>query len=174
VIFTIFVVSLLIYYLYYQPVILGDGNNTIDVELKESSNPSYKRSDNYYKNIKRYRYPTIEEPLKDNSAPIKDYMTLEDIKKKTKEIKKEESHPSSFNEEIFRQVKSILEASSDTVYQKKRIVLNSRISSLLISHDAKESFKSMLMRDFGYDYQTINEEFKKNRTVWDWVIFLSP
>jgi hypothetical protein len=30
------------------------------------------------------------------------------------------------------------------------------------------------MSDFGLDEQTIDEQFGKNRTVWDWVVFLAP
>jgi hypothetical protein len=108
----------------------------------------------------------------------KEVLTLDDLRRgpagQKSSIKAVKASQKSYNQMVFLQLKKILEQASSTYYAKKHIVLNSYISTILSSRQSRERFKELLASDFGLDDETIGEQLKKNRTVWDWVIFLSP
>jgi ribosomal protein S8E len=184
---TILVISYIIYYLFYEPKVIKKGDFIEVEDIKEITKEDDKKYKNPYKKQNQYA-PLIKEttptPLKVTPPSIKqvepekeviqkEYLTLEDIKKKTPTPKKAPmSRP--FNYEVFLQVKKLLQQASNTYYAKHSIVLNSHIISILPTNESRQKFKDLLMSDFGLDEQTIDEQFGKNRTVWDWVVFLAP
>jgi hypothetical protein len=114
-------------------------------------------------------------PKSKNLGSKRDYMTLDDLRKEHKNIEdKNQKKTLNFNQEVFEQLKKILQQSSSTYYAKKGIVLNSRISFLLPSQRAKDRFVTLLASDFGIDEEMAREQFKNHLIVWDWVSFLSP
>ena len=123
--------------------------------------------------------PSLANIKVDPKPENREFLTLNDLKSgnhpvNQKALVEKVLIQKSFNQEIFIQLKLLLQKSSSTYYAKKHIVLNSPISAILTSQDAKEKFKTFLSSDFGLDEQTIELQFKNNRRVWDWVMFLSP
>lgn len=173
---TILVISFIIYFFFTTPV--GPKVETsipLDTSKLEYRKEAQKSPPSYVPNLATIK--SVPTPSK-TTTPQKEYLTLDDLKKGPKQDKHapHKSVPAThnFNQIIFQQLKLLLQQSSSTYYAKKPIVLNSRISSILPSQDAREIFKSKIASDFGLDDETIEEQMRKNRTVWDWVIFLSP
>ena len=117
-------------------------------------------------------------PKSEKKAPksSREYMTLNDLRTANyeAEIKEEKTTTKTFNEHIFNHFKLILQQSSSAHYAKKHIVLNSRISSIINSNESRAKFRDLISADFGLDYETIDDNLRKHRLVWDWVTFLSP
>jgi hypothetical protein len=173
---TILIISYIIYYFFYIPPKESKGD-FIEVEKVGKYKNPYSRQNPYSPYEKRGEWereiPSIRESDPKDNVIQKDYLSLDDIRSKTpkKEIK---PMSRSFNYEVFLQVKKILQQSSSTYYSKKHIVLNSNIISILNTQTSRDKFKSYLATDFGLDDETIEEQMRKNRTVWDWVVFLAP
>jgi len=173
---TILVLSFIIYYFFYVPVTAKETEH-IDVDIQPISFKKEKEPvrHDYISNLATIK--TV--PIEKKSAPQKEYLSLDDLRHNRSNFKQNSkqdtlSSQQSYNQMIFEQLKTILQQASSTYYAKKHIVLNSHIASILTSQSAKEKFKALLASDFGLDDETINQELKHNRTVWDWVIFLSP
>ena len=189
---TILVVSFLIYYFFNAPShgdtqrSVNNKNNSIPIgttaevhiQPKATPQPSQPTSSpapqiidltgGSYENIK-------VEPKSKNLGSTRDYMTLDDLRKESKNIEVEHQKKTlNFNKEVFEQLKKILRQSSSTYYAKRGIVLNSRISSILTNERARDRFVSLLGSDFGLDEEMAREQFKHHLIVWDWVSFLSP
>ncbi len=180
-ILTVLIVSFLIYQLFYGKSFHSDSNRSIainDVVTPKQEQPAH-----------RFEPLPIEEKLQElpdtpahkaqKSMPkediIKDYLTLEDIKRELK--KKREKEPqieyTSYQKEIFLQIKQLLQQSSHTYYTKHSIVLNSYMRSILPTRESREKFKTLFIQHFGYDEATVEAAFKKYNTVWDWVNFVA-
>ncbi len=182
---TILVISYIIYYLFYEPQQLKKGDFVEVEDITPLQKPTtyknpYKKQNQYAPYIPPVTQeptpivpPSIKQVEPEKKVIQKDYLTLEDLKRKTPTTPKEPM-AKPFNYEIFLQVKKLLQQSSNTYYSKHSIVLNSYIGSILPTQESREKFKALLMSDFGLDNQTIEEQFLKNRTVWDWVTFLAP
>ncbi len=173
---TILILSFIVYYFFYTPITEQKVEH-VEVAIQPISLKKEKKEirHDYISNLATAK--TI--PVEKKHAPEKEYLSLDDLRHNRTQFNhnnKQESHNSqqSYNQMIFEQLKKILQQSSSTYYAKKHIVLNSYISSILPSQSAKEKFKALLSSDFGLDDESINQEMKHNRTVWDWVIFLSP
>jgi hypothetical protein len=189
---TILVVSFLIYYFFNAPShgdtqkSLNNKDNTIaigtttQVHVQPKSTPQpatptpspqpqiIDLTGGSYENIK-------VQPKSKNLGSTRDYMTLDDLRKESKNLEDENQKKTlNFNKEVFKQLKKILQQSSSTYYAKRGIVLNSRISSILSNAHARDRFVSLLGSDFGIDEEMAREQFKHNLIVWDWVSFLSP
>ncbi len=178
---TILVVSYLIYSLFYTPKEPKKGDFIeVDTSTKEYKNP-HKKQNQYAPYIPPsttlsptiVKEPSIKQTKPDEKEISKEYMTLDDLKQKMPKPKKVPMNR-PFNYEVFLQFKRVLQQSSSTYYAKRSIVLNSYISSILTSNHSRERFKELLMSDFGLDEMTIEEQYHKNKTVWDWVLFLAP
>ena len=198
---TILIVSFLIYYLFAPSSPKIDGNkdalSSIPIELDTSwqkkvevtSTPleldtTWQKEEESAKNnnvvldipiADTVRVQPIQKPKKAPKSS-REYMTLNDLKTANyeAEIKEEKVKHTTYNEHVFNHLKLILQQSSSTYYAKKHIVLNSRISSILNSNAARSKFRDLISADFGLDYETIDDNLRKNRLVWDWVTFLSP
>jgi hypothetical protein len=173
---TILTISYIIYYFFYIPPKEKEGD-FIEVEkvgkyknpyTKQNPYSPYEKKGEWQKQI-----PSIRQSDPEEKVIQKEYLSLDDIKHK---MPKKEVLPMSrtFNYEVFLQVKKILQQSSSTYYSKKHIVLNSNIISILNTQTSRDKFKSYLATDFGLDDETIDEQMRENRTVWDWVVFLAP
>jgi len=101
-------------------------------------------------------------------------LSLDDLRVKQKSFRTKINVSKNFNQEVFAQLKTILQQSSSTYYAKKHIVLNSRISSILHNTQARERFIALLSSDFGLDEETLRSELSRLPLVWDWVRFLAP
>ena len=173
---TILVLSFIIYYFFNTKPLISSPESTplerqnIDLEKKKET-----LTNNYIPSLASIK---IDPHPQTNIQTEKAYLTLADLRNKnfkmTKPSKKEEVSQKHYDQIVFHQLKTILKQSSATYNAKKRIVLNSPISSILTSQNAREKFKIALSTNFGLDDETIRQEFKQNRTVWDWVVFLSP
>ena len=186
---TIIVLSFLIYYFFNAPS-LGDSQNTsaipIDTKSEVHVNPSTGHNPTPTTHVGETipqiidltggTYEDIKvKPEHEKSGSTKDYMTLDDlraVKKNDEEIEKVKTL--NFNQEVFEQVKKILQQSSSTYYAKKHIVLNTRITSVLTSNQARTKFINLMASDFGLDEEMIREQLKNHLIVWDWVSFLAP
>jgi len=169
---TILVLSFIVYYFFADsPKRVQTTSAPVNTEVLAPADKDIVTVQNYIPSLANMK---VEEKSADKA-----YLTLDDLKKKNQPVN-QKAHlakvpvQKSFNEEIFKQLKSILQKSSSTYYAKKHIVLNSPISSILTTQNAKEKFKTFLGSDFGLDAHTIEQQFKKNRRVWDWVMFLAP
>ncbi len=173
---TILVLSFIIYYFFNAPARVESSEvHPVDTETLTLEKKREVLKDNYISNLASVK-PTPSLPKKIQTD--KEFLTLNDLRggnlqRNTKHTKKMLSQK-SYNQMVFQQLKMILQKASSTYYSKRHIVLNSPISSLLTSQNAREKFKVSLATDFGLDNETIENELKNNRTVWDWVIFLSP
>ena len=175
---TILVISFIIYFFFTTPV--GPKVKTatpIDTSKLELIQPTQDTHNDYIPSLATIEtIPKIKKPL---AKEKREYLTLEDLKKGphqqnvTKTTKKVGS-TQQYKMMIFQQLKLLLQQSSSTYYARNHIVLNSTISRILPSQDARETFKSKLSSAFGLDSATIEEQMQQNRTVWDWVIFLAP
>lgn len=173
---TILVLSFIIYYFFNtKPLISSKESIPLDTQDISLEKRKEAVTNNYIPSLASIK---VQPKPQTNIQTDKEYLTLDDLKNKdfksTKPSKKEKVSQKSYNQMVFHQLKTILQQSSSTYYAKKHIVLNSRISSILTSQNAREKFKISLATDFGLDDETIRQELKQNRTVWDWVVFLSP
>ncbi len=114
------------------------------------------------------------QPRTQKPGAEKDYLSLNDLRVAKKEHDQREPKTFDYNEEVFKQLKIILEKSSSTYYAKKHIVLNSSISSLLYTKKAKERFVVLVADAFGLDQSMVQEQYANHLIVWDWVRYLSP
>jgi len=182
---TILIVSYLIYYLFYEPKEIKKGDfvdiEDIKVDAKYKNPNKRQNTDAPYIKPKEVIIkeapviiePSIKEEKPEDNVIQKEYLTLEDLKKSTPHPKKEPMNR-PFNYQVFLEVKKMLQQSSNTYYAKHSIVLNSYINSILINDEQRQRFKDLLVQQFGEDPQNIDEVFYKNKTVWDWVIYLAP
>ncbi len=173
---TILVLSFIIYYLFNAPAGMA-GSEVTPVDTKTLTTEKKKEAlrENYISNLASIK---TTPSLPRSSQTDKEYLTLDDLRsgkfQHHKMLTKKVISEKSYNQMIFQQLKTILQQASSTYYSKRHIVLNSRISSILTSQNARERFKASLSSDFGLDTETIDKELKTQRTVWDWVMFLSP
>ncbi len=182
---TILIVSYLIYYLFYEPKEIKKGNyidiEDIKIDAKYKNPNKRQNPDASYiepkkdivKNAPVIVTPSIKQVEPEDNEVQKDYLTLEDIKQKTPQEKKAPMNR-PFNYEVFLEIKRLLQQASNTYYAKHSIVLNSYISSILINNSQREEFKSLIETNFGIDRDSLDQIFYKNKTVWDWVVYLAP
>jgi len=181
---TILIVSFLLYYLFAPSSMKIEGNkeeeiSSIPIDLDSSWQ---KREESVAKNrvvipvADTIRVQPSPKPAKKAPQSSREYMTLNDLRTANyeSEIKEEKTKTKTFNEHVFNHLKLILQQSSSTYYSKRHIVLNSRISSILNSNASRAKFRDLISADFGLDYETIDDNLRKHRLVWDWVTFLSP
>jgi len=189
---TILVVSFLIYYFFNAP---SHGDTQRSVNNKNDSIPIGTSSEVHIQpkatpkpssptpnplpqiiDLTGGSYENIKvQPKSKNLGSTKDYMTLDDLRKESKNLEEENQKKTlNFNKEVFEQLKKILQQASSTYYAKRGIVLNSSISSILTNMHARDRFVSLLASDFGLDEEMAREQFKHRLIVWDWVSFLSP
>ncbi len=173
---TILVLSFIIYYFFNTPMLpeKKDAHVAVSIEPVPITKEKTVTEHNYISNLATVE--TIPVTNKKPAAP-KEYLTLDDLRHNRQQVTTNSqitTESQSYDQMVFEQLKRILQQASSTYYAKKHIVLNSYISSILPSQNARERFKTLLGSDFGLDEETINQEMKHNRTVWDWVLFLSP
>jgi hypothetical protein len=172
---TILTISFIIYYFFNAPK--ENKGDFIEVEKVGKYKNPYTKQNPYSpyepKGEWEKQIPSIGQVEPEKQVVQKDYLSLDDIKHKMPKVEKAPMNR-TFNYEVFLQVKKILQQSSSTYYSKKHIVLNSHIISILNTQTSRDKFKTYLATDFGLDDQTIDEQMRKNRTVWDWVVFLAP
>ncbi len=170
---TIPILAFIIYYFFNAPeAVKVQKSLPLDSTILQDATPLVQKDDTYIPSLAQIKTVT-----KERVQSHKEFLTLDDLRTVKKEpLQKEKKVVLNhhFNREVFEQLKRILQQSSSTYYAKKSIVLNSHISLLLPSLEAKEKFKNLLSSDFGLDRESIEQNFRKNRTVWDWVLFLSP
>ncbi len=104
--------------------------------------------------------------------------TLEDIEKQTSiEANQEIIEYTSSSEEApteipedqtFDTIKSILKEASGREYASN-ITLNTRINSYLYTLNSREQFKQSIASAFNLSYDEVENQFKENKLVWDWV-----
>lgn len=173
---TVLVLSFIIYYFFSTPI---SSTSKKVPPLSENVSTFKEKSEMLAENFIPSLASMKIQPRPQNSIQTdKVYLTLDDLKNKkfksTGTDKDKQVSQKSYNQMIFQRLKTLLQQASSTYYAKKHIVLNSRISSILTSQNARDKFKTALATDFGLDDETIEQELKRNRTVWDWVTFLSP
>ncbi len=186
IILTIFITSYLIYYLFYNPTGSGEQNSSIRVDevhnyekitpttshptpIPQISTPTTTSKRILTLDELAQKKATVNKPV------IKDYLSLGDIKKRIKQhpSKNSQTQYTTYQKEIFLELKKLLQNASNTYYAKNSIVLNSHMISILPTRESQEKFKSLFIKQFGYDRATIDAVYNKNRTVWDWVMFLT-
>ena len=104
---------------------------------------------------------TLEEIEEKNNI-----QTQQEIQEYTSLLKEE---PKAIPEEqTFDTIQNIIKEARGSSYTQN-ITLNSRISSLLYTVDSKEKFKQGISSAFNLSYEKVDELYKKNKLVWDWV-----
>ncbi len=173
---TILVLSFIVYY-FFNTQSSSIKSDTTPVEVQSLTLEEKKEipAHNYISHLATIKsVPTQPQTTFSDKA----YLTLDDLRNAKAEaiptVTNKDMSQKSYNQMIFQQLKTILQKASSTYYAKKHIALNSSISLILTSPNARERFKHSLAADFGLDDETINQELKHNHTVWDWVMFLSP
>ncbi len=71
-------------------------------------------------------------------------------------------------DQIFLILKDILAKNSN-----QQILLNTKMDQILTTKIEKQKFKNHLQERFHLSKEFINEEFEKNRIVWDWINSIS-
>ncbi len=98
-----------------------------------------------------------KENINKTEHEIQEYTSLE--KNAPKEIPQEQT---------FDTIVNIIKQARGDSYTSN-ITLNTRVSSLLYTADAKEQFKNSLASAFNLTYDQVDKLYKKNTLVWDWV-----
>ncbi len=173
---TVLVLSFIIYYFFNTPArVTSSEVKPVDTKILTLEKKKEVLKENYISNLATIKAaPSFPKKIQTN----KEYITLDDLRggnfKQSNIVTEKVMSEKSYNQMVFQRLKTILQQASSTYYSKRHIVLNSRISSILTSQNAREKFKASLSTDFGLDNETIEKELRRKRTVWDWVMFLSP
>ncbi len=71
-------------------------------------------------------------------------------------------------EQTFDTIKNIIKEAKQGNYMPT-ITLNTRIDSILYTLESKEQFKNSIASAFNLTYDQVDNLYKKNKLVWDWV-----